>query len=350
MNGERRSAGVAHQGPVALSGGGHPDGGTLGAPGSLVRVGGPRFDLSVAPGGYGWWCVDGLSQDGRRGISVVASIGNFFSPYYAWARRTGRPDPRDHCTLNVALYGDGARRWAMTERNRTSLHQTQESLAIGPSSLDWDGETLTIRIDETCAPIPTRVRGKVRVRSAAIATRDFALDSTGHHRWWPIAPSARIEVDLERPAVRWTGNGYLDMNSGCEPLEQGFGSWDWTRATLLDRTAILYDTRARQGQGKGLALRIDAHGEIEEFEGPPRAGLPDSRIWRIERGTRCEPGHSPRIARTLEDTPFYARSLVQTRLLGREVTAMHQSLCLDRFASPWIQTILPFRIPRAGRG
>ena len=315
-----------------------------------MRPGGPRFDLSVPRGGYAWWYIDALSQDGRRGITLIAFIGSVFSPYYAWARRSGNPDPRDHCSINVALYGDGAQRWAMTERPRARLHQTPQSLDIGPSSLAWDGETLTVRIRETAAPIPSRVHGEVRVRPAGVTARDFALDPAGHHRWWPIAPSARVEVDFEHPVLRWDGTGYFDMNSGSEPLERGFRSWDWSRAALPDGTAILYDTRPRHGSGTALALRIDRNGEIEEFSGPPRVTLPGSRIWRIDRGTRCEPGYEAQVARTLEDTPFYARSLLHTRLLGRNLTAMHESLCLDRFASPWVQAMLPFRMPRSKWG
>lgn len=311
---------------------------------------GPRFDLSVARGGYVWWYVDALSQDGRHGITLIAFIGSVFSPYYAWARRVGNPDPRDHCSLNVALYGEGARRWTMTERTRARLYQSPDSLGIGPSALDWDGETLAIRICETAAPIPNPVRGEVRVRPIAVTGRDFALDPAGRHRWWPIAPSAQVEVAFERPDLRWTGTGYFDMNSGCEPLERGFRSWDWSRAALADGTAILYDTQARQGAGTALALRIDGKGEIEEFGAPPRVTLPGSRIWRIARGTRCEPGFQAVVARTLEDTPFYVRSLVHTRLLGGDVAAMHESLCLDRFASPWVQAMLPFRMPRTGWG
>jgi carotenoid 1,2-hydratase len=74
--------------------------------------------------------------------------------------------------------------------------------------------------------------------------------------------------------------------------------------------------------------------------------LPSSQLWRIGRGTRCDPGFGARIDRTLEDTPFYVRSLVQTRLLAREVSGVHESLNLDRFASGWVQTLLPFRMPR----
>ena len=50
----------------------------------------------------------------------------------------------------------------------------------------------------------------------------------------------------------------------------------------------------------------------------------------------------------LEDTPFYARSRVATRLMGEDCVMMHESLSLDRFARPWIQAMLPFRMPRRG--
>jgi carotenoid 1,2-hydratase len=45
----------------------------------------------------------------------------------------------------------------------------------------------------------------------------------------------------------------------------------------------------------------------------------------------------------------YARALVLTQLLGVPVTAVHESLDLNRFASRWVQTLLPFRMPRRGR-
>ena len=53
------------------------------------------------------------------------------------------------------------------------------------------------------------------------------------------------------------------------------------------------------------------------------------------------------MVRTLEDAPFYARSVVSAKLLGEHVTLMHESLSLDRFRMPMVQAMLPFRMPRA---
>jgi carotenoid 1,2-hydratase len=290
--------------------------------------------------------VDALSDDGDHGLTIIAMLGSVFSPYYAWARRRGNPDPLDHCALNVALYGKAGKRWTMTERGRKALRQAPGRLDIGPSHLTWDGTALTIDVDEITAPIPSRVRGRIRVIPTAVNAREFTLDPAGRHVWWPIAPISRVEVDLEKPALRWSGHAYLDSNRGEEPLEDAFQCWDWSRANTPSGTTMLYDVTARHGTGAGLALRFNAAGEVEEFPPPPRVRLPTTGIWRIKRGTQCEAGYQARVVETLEDTPFYARSLVETRLSGETATCVHESLSLDRFASRIVQLMLPFRMPR----
>jgi carotenoid 1,2-hydratase len=50
------------------------------------------------------------------------------------------------------------------------------------------------------------------------------------------------------------------------------------------------------------------------------------------------------VVRTLDDGPCYARSLVRTRVLGRDVTAMHEVLSGDRLRRAWVRFLLGFRI------
>jgi carotenoid 1,2-hydratase len=309
-----------------------------------------RFDQAVPRDAYLWWYVDALSDDGRSGITLIAFVGSVFSPYYARARRRGAADPADFCALNVCLYREGGKRWTLTERGRGAVQRSGHGFEVGPSTLHWDGSALTYRIDEVTVPLPARVRGTVRVHPRAVLPSGFALDSTGRHRWHPIAPSARVEVELTHPSLRWSGQGYLDSNAGDEPLENAFARWDWSRAALPDgSTAVLYDTEPRDGIPRSLAVRIRGDGTPEHFDPPPRAPLPPGAMWRVARGTRSEPGAPPRVIRTLEDTPFYARSAVAARLLGTPVVAMHESLSLDRFRQPWVQMLLPFRMPRRAR-
>ncbi|CAH2601035.1 Hydroxyneurosporene dehydrogenase [Rhodovastum atsumiense] len=271
-----------------------------------------------------------------------------FSPYYAWARRRGGGDPLQHAAVNVALYGSGGKHWSMTERGRGAVQRDATTLQIGPSALEWDGTSLTIRIDEVAVPLPVRIRGTVRVHPQALAGQPYRLDAAGRHHWTPIAPCARVEVALDRPSLRWSGNGYLDSNKGDEPLEAAFKRWDWSRAALRRGTAVLYDVTRRDGAGPLMGLRFDPSGGVEPFDPPPFVTLPGTS-WRVQRGTRADAGRGARVVETLEDTPFYARSVLETHLLGETATAVHESLCLDRFRSTWVQALLPFRMPRALR-
>ncbi len=246
--------------------------------------------------------------------------------------------------MNVALYGR-PKRWAMTERGASALDIGPQHLAIGPSRLDWDGTALTIHVEEVTFPWPTRLRGTIRVHPAALPGRTFQL--APRHVWSPIAPVSRVEVDLHSPGLRWSGPGYFDTNAGSAPLEEDFVRWDWCRAPTQDGATILYNAHRRTGGEQALALRAGRDGSLEELAPPPVVPLPRT-LWRMEQDTRADTGFTPRLRQRLEDTPFYARSVIDTRLYGRDVTAVHESLSLDRFRMMGVQALLPFRVPRRG--
>ena len=233
----------------------------------------------------------------------------------------------------------------MTERRHDAVSAQTNSLAIGPSSVCWRGDALEFHVDEVTTPLPSRIRGKVRVFPNAITGHVVSLDAAGQHRWWPIAPCARIEVAMQRPALGWSGTAYWDCNNGDAPLENAVRRWHWSRAPVRDGTVIGYDVERRNSEPLSLALRFDRNGNAETFS-PPNAVSAGRTGWVIDRQVQADTGHVPVVVRTLEDTPFYARSLVRTVLNGQAVTAMHESLLLDRFAKPWVQMLLPFRMPR----
>jgi carotenoid 1,2-hydratase len=267
-----------------------------------------------------------------------------FSPYYAWANRRGPAPAADHCAFNIALYGPRAARWAMTERGAAALHRSEDVLQVGRSHMRWTGDTLVAWLDERGAPIPRRVQGGFVLHPAAVQAQKFDLDVAGRHRWQPIAPLARIEVTFDEPRLRWSGHAYFDTNAGDRPLAVDFRSWTWSRTG--DR--ILYDTAMTDGTARNLALRVGRDG-LTPFPAPPGATLPKTG-WRLPRTTRADAGATARIDRTLEDTPFYARSLIQTVLNGERVTGVHEALSLTRFTSPVVQLMLPFRMPRISAG
>ena len=232
----------------------------------------------------------------------------------------------------------------MTERRAGAVSAGPDALSIGPSGVRFDDGALIFDIAERGAPIPRAVRGQVIVRPEIEQAETFTLDPAGRHVWRPAWPRAQVSVRFDAPDLDWDGQGYVDMNAGAEPLEAAFSSWHWSRAALPEGAGILYDCRWTNGDTNALALRISSDGRAEPAPVPPRAGLPRTG-WGIDRETRSQSG--AHLVETLEDTPFYARSLVETDAFGAPGVAMHESLDLNRFASNWVRMLLPFRMPRA---
>lgn len=308
----------------------------------------PPFDAHVPRDGYRWWYVDAVSPDGGQALTLIAFVGSVFSPWYARARRRGPADPAAHCSLNAVLYGQRGKYWTFTERPPARVRRSAGELQIGPSTVCRDGDSLRFEIDEVTVPLPGRLRGHVTVTPEFVVERVHPLDGDHQHYWRPIAPRARVDVDLTAPATRWSGEGYLDSNWGGDALERTFTGWNWSRMTLgarQDKTVVLYDVVRRDHARQGLALCFGEDGSTRSIDPPDEIELPRTS-WRVSRRTRSERTSSAGVVRTLEDTPFYARSLVQTRLQGETATGVHESLSLTRFASPWVQWMLPFRAPR----
>ena len=270
-----------------------------------------------------------------------------FSPYYrrAFARDAGTPAD-DHCAINVCLYGP-VRRWTMTERGQRHVRRDARAFAVGRSAVEWTGDTLVVDIDERSVPLPHRVRGRVRLHPSALSTFHTALDPKGRHRWGPIAPCARIEVDLEQPALRWRGHAYFDSNEGDEPIERAFVRWDWLRAPLPDgRCAVLYDVVTRDdGEPHLIGARFAPDGSDSPFALRQRQRLPPTRWWRVDRQVPVDTAPAF-VQQTLEDTPFYARSLLRVSLHDAPTDAIHETLDVTRLASTAVQWMLPWRMPR----
>jgi carotenoid 1,2-hydratase len=149
---------------------------------------------------------------------------------------------------------------------------------------------------------------------------------------------------MQEPDIAWSGSGYLDGNDGREPLEAGFKRWHWSRAHLGRDVAVIYEGQRRDGSHFGSALRFGPDGTPEEAELPLVAPLPPSG-WLLGRQTRADRGLAS-VIRTWEDAPFYARSTLRTQLFGESVTAVQESISLDRLIHPVVQFMLPYKMPR----
>lgn len=233
----------------------------------------------------------------------------------------------------------------MTDRGRSALRQSDDTLQVGPSRMQWTGTSLVIDIDEVSSPpLVSRVRGRITLTPDAVTGVEALLTPEGRHIWRPFAPSATIEVDLTQ-GHRWHGHGYFDANFGTAALEADFRYWTWGRFPLRDRTVCFYDAIRADGTKLELGVEVDAKGDVREITPPPQTPMART-LWALRRETRADAGTTPRQVMAMLDAPFYSRSLVQTRIDGEESVGVHEALDLRRFANPLVKPMLALRVPR----
>ncbi|MEL7107312.1 MAG: carotenoid 1,2-hydratase [Pseudomonadota bacterium] len=246
--------------------------------------------------------------------------------------------------INVATYGPGGR-FTMTDRGVSALRQTSDTFEVGPSKLTWAGGKLVIDVDELASPpLPGRVKGRITLTPSGVTHVEAPLMPDGSHVWRPFAPTARIEVDLNR-GWDWSGHGYFDANFGTRALEADFSYWTWGRFPVPGGSACFYDAQRRDGGRLELGVKFTDTGEIEPMDIPRKTKFART-AWAVRRETRADPGYRPRQVQAMLDAPFYSRSVVRTKIGGVETDGVHEALDLDRFASPLIKPMLAVRVPR----
>lgn len=344
---------------VGAPGGGRADGGDERAAGRRAGFGGPGFTAAVAPGGYLWWYVDAVSDDGRFALTLIAFVGSVFSPRYFTARhaarRGGAPaDPLAHCAINLHVAGPDGELWVFTERVGADRGEGHFALdgPDGGTRLERRDGALHVTFDERTKPflqrMPRRISGRIRLDPGPRFDHPVDLDADGRHRWWALAPAARATVELDRPGLRFEGPAYHDCNRGSEGLEDGFRRWHWSRLALPGGAAVLYDTEPRVGPARAVGLMFGADGEVRPLVAP-RPWTLRRASWGIERRTRVTEGGAARVERTLVASPFYARSVIHSVFGAHDAVGVHESLDCDRFAARWVRSLLPWRIRSAPR-
>ena len=233
----------------------------------------------------------------------------------------------------------------MTDRGEAALRTTSDTFQVGPSALRWRGGRLEIDVDEVSSlPLVSRVRGRITVTPSAVTGVELPLQQDGRHIWRPFAPSARIEVDLNR-GWHWTGHGYFDANFGTRALETDFRYWTWGRFPTGGGATCFYDAERRDGTHLATGIRFSKDGAAEIVDPPPLTRFARS-LWAVRRETRADAGYRPRQVKAMLDAPFYTRAAIQTRIDGEETVGVHEALDLDRFASPLLKPMLAVRVPR----
>lgn len=298
----------------------------------------------MAPGGYLWFYLDVLSDDGRHGFTAIMMVGSVFSPYYARARARGpgAADPLAHCAANVALYGPRGGAWALTEV--PGARRTADVLAIAGSRLELGERRVVLAFNERTAPWGRPLVGEVELTFGHAYGKPVEIHGAGRHRWFPIVPHARARVTVPTHGASFEGSAYLDANQGDAPLEAELESWSWSRVATPTRTIVTYDVAPRRGLPEVATYAFDREARPIPTPSLERTDLPRTG-WGLRRPHRG--AGALQLVRTLEDTPFYARSALVGSIEGEPAVGVHEALDLGRFRRGWVQHLLGYRMRRA---
>jgi len=172
------------------------------------------------------------------------------------------------------------------------------------------------------------------------------LTKEGTHIWRPFAPTAEIEVDLNKPEWQWKGHGYFDANFGTRALEQDFDYWTWGRFPLEKGTSCFYDLELRNQEKYQFEYHFENDGTAKNITSAPKNQKFSNSLWGIKRQTRCDSQSEPKQENSLLDAPFYNRAAVSTTIKGRKTTGVFEALDLRRFRNPLLMFMLAVRVPR----
>ena len=286
-------------------------------------------------------------------------VGSVFSPAYRKARQQDRVPARaeNHAAVNLAIYGEDRRSssWVFSEY-KDSLERSADGLGLGRNSIEWQGDELVIRIDDQRPWSQGRVQGEIRVQARRRFAPCIDLAGNGEHEWFPVSPASPATVRMSKPGLSFEGTAYHDVNRGTRALERDFVEWDWSRLTpgthgtpSSTSGVITYDvvTRDQPDTHHRRAFAFDDDHGLRKVDTAGTKLLDGGRaFWGVSRRPVGDEGSLPQHRRTLEDSPFYTRSLISTTMHGRPYHGVHESLRLDRFVEPVVQCMLPFRIRR----
>ena len=281
--------------------------------------------------GYRWYYVDAVVDD----LLVVAIFmrAPVFSARELSRQRRGETDPA--AAVNAAIYRNGRREgWVFSEFARADV--SSDGIAIGASTLSWQGDAAKVHIDGRQSPWPTQMKLDLTLTAMAPAAREVVLAEAGDHRWQALMP--RATVALTRGGTTRQGHGYHDTNHGRSALGVDLCRWRWTRVHGPDETDIYY---LPEGPGAGVHVRADRISTVTSAcEEDSEKKLQATSGWGLPLpGTLHHRGRMLAPGQLIESSPFYAR------LWQREggIDALTEIADFGRFRSPLFSWMSYFR-------
>ncbi len=332
----------------------------------LISLASPEHELDAAvldePGGFIWWYVDHIDQDGN-GFVCIWSFGLPFLPGALSEAHAGAT-PRGRPSVNLAIYKDGNPQfYLLQEYPAEAAHWNNNEWTIGASTFKnvrRDGRyELQVRLNLPIAGSHEHMTGQFSLRGALL--RGAKGRPNPHHQWSPACGPAHVDAQFETPGAQHTFSGpaYHDRNSGCVPMDQlGIHHWTWGRVVTKDSTRIYYCLWPEDDASPtviGLDLLADG-----QFDGPfplgVRLGKDQLGLYGFKSSGHLEftragmPWLEVTARHRVDDGPFYVRETGEFRVPGESPRlGMIEWVEPQRIDRDWQRPFVRMRVHRVGQ-
>jgi len=307
------------------------------------------------PGGYAWWHLDLLDEDGN-GLNLSWSFG---LPLLSGLRRGAAP-PLSRPALTLAIHRGGAQAFSLVQE-------------LPPDEVDWrpesgyglfgrslialqsDGSHLRLEIAlDLELPRSPRLQGKIVAEGPIRFGGD---DATGHsrHLWSPLLATCPGSARLDG-ALRYAmdGRSGLSHSAGLAPIHRlGVSRWDAGHVVMPrhDLMWLLHDG-VRGQEGTALVLDVAEDGGARTAGGPFEIlefarsgwGLRRPQRWRIHDAEGRPVEISVRAV--LESTAVFQRLLLTARSGDEQGVGVAELLAPRRLDRLWSRPLMALRVHR----
>lgn len=334
----------------------------------LIALSDPREDLSrdllEAPGGFAWWYID-LLDDNGDGFVIIWSFGLPFLPGYLGAARAGRPVTAGcRPSLNVALYKRGRPEfYLLQEYDADQVEWRPGFWRFGQTTIEasdrGSSRKLDMHLDCSVPRSNERLCGTIHLSGSIPGWAEpVRIDREASHTWCPMTGPAWCQATFQVGSMApWmvAGWAYHDRNGGHRPLDRlGIDRWTWGRVVGEDKTQIYYVLWPQDSKASTVAWGLDvtADGRVKLYdhlqadlhdETSATFGMPYHRrvVLRQDDGTSWLTSWSEHL---LDDGPFYLRNHI--RVEGSEARGIGEWVDPDRIDQTWQRPFVRMRVHR----
>ncbi len=313
----------------------------------------------ITPGGFLWWYLDIIDQEGN-GLVLIWSFGLPFLPNYANSARKGiAPAPKSRPSLVLSIYQNFQQEcYLFQEYEEADASWESNSWTFDRTSISSTSKTLNISLHMSIPNTDLVITGDIAVEGTSRSNGSRLHDTP--HEWVPLLMPAKGQFHLQAGALKYTGTGraYHDHNSSLVPLHDlNIERWWWGRIALPDREWIWYSLLPKDHSPRiDISISVTDAGETEIHDvaatdlqklSKSIFGLSAPKSFHIE--TPWKERVLVNVCSTIDDGPFYQRYMITTNTTIGSGFGYAEQVVPDCVDNNWIRPLVQMRVANPQR-